>query len=150
MFRCLRQGQRITSFCSSRQSLLRRLITSEPADRLLLRGLVFTGYHGVLPEENVLGQKFVVDADLSCDLRKAGLTDDLDATVSYADVYRLIKSIVEGKPRKLVEAVAEDIAAQILAQHTRVHAVNIHICKPHVAVEGVVDSLGVEIMRARR
>ena len=55
---------------------------------------------------------------------------------------RLIKSIVEGPPRKLVETVAEDIAAKILVEHKLVQAVNVHICKPHVAIEGVVDSLG--------
>lgn len=46
-------------------------------------------------QETVLGQKFVVDADLSCDLRKAGQNDDLDATVSYAEVYRC-KSMLAG------------------------------------------------------
>lgn len=56
-------------------------------DRILLRGLVFHGYHGVLPEEQVLGQKFVVDASLSADLAAAGRSDDLADTVSYAAVY---------------------------------------------------------------
>ena len=55
---------------------------------------------------------------------------------------RLIKDIVEGPPRKLVEAVAEDIATNILDKHALIQGVRVHICKPHVAIEGVVDSLG--------
>lgn len=55
---------------------------------------------------------------------------------------RQIKNIVEGRPRRLIEAVAEDIADKILAEHSLVNAVTVHICKPHVAVEGVVQSLG--------
>ena len=39
-------------------------------------------------QENKLGQKFVVDAVLQCDLEKAGLTDDLAHTVNYAEVYK--------------------------------------------------------------
>lgn len=96
-----------------------RLLSSEPTeeepqDRILLRGLVFHGYHGVYPEvgvpvavlvellphplscpptrprppqENKLGQKFVVDATLSADLSGAGRSDDLGRTVNYARVY---------------------------------------------------------------
>jgi dihydroneopterin aldolase len=56
-------------------------------DRVLLRGLLFHGYHGVLPEERTLGQKFAVDVALSVDLRAAGASDDLQDTISYAAVY---------------------------------------------------------------
>jgi dihydroneopterin aldolase len=63
--------------------------------------------------------------------------------------YRDIQAEVEGPPRKLIETVAERIAAGILAQHGRVHSVRVGICKPHVAVAGVVQSLGVEITRRR-
>ena len=55
---------------------------------------------------------------------------------------RLIKDTVEGPPRKLVEAVAEDIAERILKEHALILNVQLRICKPHVAIEGVVDFLG--------
>src|SRR5439155_16877726 len=53
----------------------RRGIMTE--DRILLDGMVFYGYHGTLPAERELGQRFVVDVALHCDLRAAGLADDL-------------------------------------------------------------------------
>jgi len=57
-------------------------------DRVLLQGLLFHAFHGVLPEERRLGQKFTVDLALSLDLRAAGRSDQLEQTVSYADVYQ--------------------------------------------------------------
>lgn len=57
-------------------------------DKLILRGLKFHGYHGVKPEENKLGQKFLVDVDAWLDLRQAGISDCLSDTVSYTDIYR--------------------------------------------------------------
>lgn len=55
---------------------------------------------------------------------------------------RHIKEIVEGPPYKLLEAVAETIAGRILQGDARVRAVEVSIAKPHVAVGGVVESLG--------
>ena len=54
-------------------------------DKIFIKGATFYGYHGVLPEENVLGQTFVMDVTLFVDTKKAGQTDDLSATISYAE-----------------------------------------------------------------
>ena len=60
-----------------------------------------------------LGQRFAVDLAVSLDLKKAGETDELEHSVNYAELYQVSKDIVEGPPYKLVEAVAERIAAGI-------------------------------------
>ena len=57
-------------------------------DKLILRGLIFHGFHGVKPEEKKLGQKFLIDVDAWMDLRAAGKSDDLSDTVSYTSIYR--------------------------------------------------------------
>mmetsp|Transcript_30623 Transcript_30623/g.59030 ORF Transcript_30623/g.59030 Transcript_30623/m.59030 type:complete len:88 (+) Transcript_30623:2-265(+) len=57
---------------------------TRPTDRIFLRGLRFHGFHGVLPEERSLGQKFVVDLTLAVNLQRAGLSDNLEHTVNYA------------------------------------------------------------------
>eukprot|EP00873_Tetraselmis_striata_P041036 jgi/Tetstr1/461300/TSEL_006427.t1 len=109
--------------------------------------MTFHGYHGALPEENVLGQKFIVNATLYCDLKEAGRTDRLDDTVSYAEVFMQIKSIMEGPPSQLLEHVAQTTADEIMQAHTSVRGVTLEIQKPHVAIPGVVSSLGIEITR---
>lgn len=117
-------------------------------DRILLRGLQFHGHHGVYEEERKLGQKFLVDVDAWIDLRKAGESDRMEHSVSYADLYKQIKTVVEGPAFRLVEAVANNIAKEILGAHPTISEVRVMICKPHVAIEGVVDSLGIEIFRS--
>ena len=62
---------------------------------------------------------------------------------------RDIKAIVEGTPYLLIESVAENIAQKILKTHASVDSVCVRIEKPHVAVEGVVEALGVEITRSK-
>lgn len=97
-----------------------------------------------------MGQKFIVDATIySNALKSAGLSDDLQDTVDYAQIYDKIKRIVEGTPFKLIEALAENIAAEILQQE-KVDSVKVRVQKPHVAVLGVVQSLGIEIYRDGR
>ncbi|BBN06778.1 hypothetical protein MPTK1_3g23820 [Marchantia polymorpha subsp. ruderalis] len=62
-------------------------------DRLIIRGGKFQGYHGVIDEEKILGQKFMVDVDAWVDLKKCGTSDDVNDTVSYADVFRCAPSV---------------------------------------------------------
>ncbi|XP_056159295.1 dihydroneopterin aldolase 2-like isoform X1 [Syzygium oleosum] len=118
-------------------------------DKLILRGLLFHGFHGVKPEERKLGQKFLIDVDAWMDLQAAGKSDELSDTVSYTDIYRLVKEVVEGLPKNLLEAVAEHIASTTLAKFPRITAVRVKVGKPHVAVPGPLDYLGIEITRYR-
>ena len=47
-------------------------------DKISIRGLEVFANHGVFKEENVLGQKFIVNAELVCDTRSAGKEDNLE------------------------------------------------------------------------
>lgn len=119
-------------------------------DRILLGGMVFYGYHGVLPAERELGQRFVVDIELECNLRPAGLSDDLTKTVDYGEVHRKTREIVEGEPVNLIETVAERISASILEEHQLVETIRVKVTKPDVRLEDtVLEGSAVEILRHR-
>ena len=118
-------------------------------DTVLLEGMEFFGYHGVLPEERRMGQKFVVDVRMGCCLKAAGEGDDLSATVDYSKVYESVKTIVEGRPLELVESVAERVAAAVLDGEGRAEDVWVRVTKPHVALGGVLGGAGVEIFRTK-
>lgn len=120
------------------------------ADKLVLRGLQFFGFHGVKPEEKKLGQKFMVDVDAWLDLSVAGQTDNIHDSVSYTDIYRIAKEAVEGSSQNLLESVAHLIANTTLLKFPQISAVRVMVGKPHVAVPGPVDYLGVEITRRRK
>ena len=119
-------------------------------DEVFLEGLRFYAYHGVNPEERTQGQRFTLDVRLATDLREAGRTDDLKRTISYSAVYKRVRAIVEGPPRDLIEAVAEEIAATLLAEFPRATAVTVTVRKPEVPIKGaMLEAAGVRIHRVR-
>ena len=118
-------------------------------DKIVLSNLAFYGYHGVLKEEKVLGQKFFFDLELYSDLTKAGQTDDMNDSVSYADVYNVVKNICENKKFDLLEALSHNIAMQILQDFDLINEVMVRVKKPEAPVSGIFDYFAVEIRRKR-
>ncbi|MEH7074866.1 dihydroneopterin aldolase [Neobacillus drentensis] len=118
-------------------------------DKIHVNRMEFYGYHGVFPEENRLGQRFAVDLSVSIDLKKAGETDDLNYSVNYAELYQICKEIVEGQPYKLVEAVAEKIAVNILEMFPLISETTVMVIKPDPPIPGHYSSVAVEITRRR-
>ena len=119
-------------------------------DTIELRGLTFYGYHGAFAEEQRLGQRFVVDLRLGLDLQAAGQRDDLSRTIDYGKVAETVKAIVEGRPFRLIEALAEAVAAAILDAHALVVQVEVRVAKPSAPVAAAPSGLvAVEIRRGR-
>lgn len=116
-------------------------------DFIHVNDMEFYGYHGVFPEETKLGQRFRLTVSLAVDLSEAGRTDDLEQTVNYGEVYNLCRSIVEGEPKKLLEAVAESLAQQLLMDFPSVSGVRIQLVKPDPPIPGYYKSVGIEITR---
>ncbi len=119
-------------------------------DRIVLNGLQFYGFHGVNPEERSLGQQFVVDLQVELDLSVPAASDRLEDTVSYTDLYRAVKVVMEGEPRNLLEAAAGAIANRVLNEHPQIDAVRVRVHKPRPPIKGsVIEAAAVEIYRSR-
>jgi 7,8-dihydroneopterin aldolase/epimerase/oxygenase len=118
-------------------------------DKIYVNKMEFYGYHGVFPEETKLGQRFKVDLTISLDLKKAGETDNLEESVNYGELYLVCKKVVEGKAFKLVESVAENIAANTLSEFPSVIEVTVKVIKPDPPIPGHYQSVAVEITRRR-
>ena len=139
-------------------------------DKIHLNDLQFHAYHGVLPSEKSLGQKFLINVEMKKKRRNTlsafdtetptpseateevlKAHDRIEHTVDYAKAFTLIKSIVvSGPQRELIETVGEDIAWQILRQFASVDEVKVSVEKPHVAIDGDLRSLGISLVRRRR
>ena len=118
-------------------------------DRIVLEGMRFYGFHGVNPEERVLGQEYLVDLAVEMDLGPAGVSDRLEDTISYAHIYRAVRDVMEGEPRNLLEAAAQSIADRLLAEFP-VDSVSVSVKKPHPPIRGsVIENATVEIYRRR-
>lgn len=118
-------------------------------DRIIMKGMRFYGHHGVLAQEKDLGQIFEVDMDLYLDLDPAGKSDDLNHTVSYAEVFQLVEEVVAGPPMNLIEAVAWKISSLVLERFKPVQEVKVTLKKPSAPVQGIFEYMAVDITRSR-
>ena len=120
------------------------------SDRIVLEGMRFYGFHGVNPEERVLGQEYLVDLTVELDLGGAGRSDRLDDTISYTHIYRAVREVMEGEPRNLLEAAAQAIAERVLSDFP-VDSVIVRVKKPHPPIRGsIIEYATVEIFRRRK
>ncbi|MDR1961045.1 MAG: dihydroneopterin aldolase [Gracilibacteraceae bacterium] len=117
-------------------------------DCLHIRGLTFHAFHGVNPEETALGQKFVIDVDLYLPLAPAAQADDLTITVNYAHVARSVKWRVTESCYKLIETLAEQIAADLLAGFV-CEAVRVVVHKPEAPLREIFTDVSAEVYRER-
>ena len=83
-------------------------------DKIKIKDLEVFANHGAFPEENVLGQKFVVSATMYLDTREAGKSDDLTKSVHYGEVCHFIRKFAEDHVFKLIETLAETLAMEVL------------------------------------
>lgn len=118
-------------------------------DEITLNGLEFFGFHGCLSSEKKHGQLFIVDVNMKICLLNAGKSDDLKDTIDYTKVVELVKNIVEGESKNLIESLAETIAREILNKFAKVERVTVCVHKPHVPLGSVIRDVAVKIMRER-
>lgn len=117
-------------------------------DKIILKGMRFYCYHGMLPAERVLGQWFEVDLALSVDLSAAGVSDQITETVDYADLYERVKSVMEGEPYALIEVLAAKVI-EVCFEFVEVGVVKVTLKKPQAPVGGPLAYAAVEMERKR-
>ncbi len=108
----------------------------------------FQGRHGYYDHEMLTPQPFEVDVELLLNLQPAGVDDDLDKSVDYGKVYDAVRQIVESTSFRLLEALAEAISHELLADF-EVDEVGVRVRKPAVNLGGPLDHAAVEIWRRR-
>ncbi len=111
--------------------------------RVVLSGMEFHGRHGVLPEEAVLGARFVVDVELHWDF--AGLADDIQQAANYAEVYEAVRREVTEERHQLIEVLADRVARRVLEGQPLLAAVTVRVHKPHAPIPGVFRDVYAEL-----
>lgn len=120
---------------------------SRGLDRITLHGLRARGHHGVLTAERELGQEFSADLVLHLDTRPAGASDDLAATVSYAEVAEDVVAVLGGEPVDLLETLAQRIATTVLT-NPGVARVEVTVHKPQAPITVAFDDVTLSIDRS--
>lgn len=116
-------------------------------DCIEIRELEVYCHHGVLKEENVLGQKFLVSIIVYTDTKMAGVSDDLEQSVDYAKVSYFVKERMEEKNFKLIEAAAEYVAEKVLLSFPLIQRIQVEIKKPWAPILLPLETVSVTIER---
>lgn len=116
-------------------------------DSIVINDLEVFANHGVFPEENKLGQKFLVSCRMELSVRKSALADDLEQSVDYGKISHLIYHIARENTFALIETLAEKIAEEILMLDSRIRSVTVEVKKPWAPIGISLKDVSVQIKR---
>ena len=112
-------------------------------DKILIRGLEVCARHGVHDYEKTKPQRFVFDADLSVDFYSAAKTDDLERTVNYSAVCKLIAAITNNNSFNLIERLAYECAFAVMEEFAQVENISLTVYKPEAPITHKFGTVGV-------
>ncbi len=121
---------------------------SNTSGRIRLNGMEFYAYHGCYPEEQIIGNRFLVDLTLETDTGRASESDNLDDALNYATVYESVKHEMNIRSH-LLEHVAGRILDRIFAQFPQLQQAEVTVAKLNPPLGGKVESVSVSLGRAR-
>jgi dihydroneopterin aldolase len=111
-----------------------------------MKNCAFFARHGVLDEEERLGQRFYVDAALTVDPGRALVEDSIEDTVNYGIAFTVIEEIITGQRRFLIESLALEVARALTARFPQIKKAEITVRKPNAPVPGVLDYVEVTVV----
>lgn len=100
-------------------------------DTLTLKSLRFEAYHGFYKEERQQGNHFEVDLTFSTDLRPAGKSDCLEDTIDYQKAADIVRQVMEGPSRKLIETLTEQIGDRLFDSFPQAEQLQVAVRKLH-------------------
>jgi dihydroneopterin aldolase len=111
-----------------------------------MKNCAFFARHGVLDEEETLGQRFYVDVALTVEPDHPLEEDSIASTVDYGVAFDVIEKIVTGRRRLLIEALALEVAKALSARFPQIKRAEITVRKPNAPVRGVLDHVEVSVV----
>lgn len=111
-------------------------------------GIRLHARHGVLPQEQLTGNDYIINVRASYDISRAMQTDDVADTLNYAEVYNIIKEEMN-VPSKLIEHVAGRIADRLMDSYSQISSVMLRITKCNPPMGADCNGAGVEILVKR-
>lgn len=115
------------------------------SSKIYLRNVRFHAFHGVLPQEGIVGNDYLVNLVLDYDFSSALKTDDLQGTLNYAEVYQKVREEMV-VPSKLLEHVAGRIAHRLFSDFPEIQKLQLSITKVNPPMGADSDGAGVEVV----
>lgn len=111
---------------------------------IILKDLRFYAYHGVGAQETQVGNGFVLDLRLRMDWTRAIRSDDVNDTLSYAEVYEAVKDEM-ARPSRLLEHVAGRIARRLFQDFSSLEEIELRLVKRNPPMGADIEGAGVEL-----
>lgn len=124
---------------------MRRLKMKLMSSKIYLRNVRFHAFHGVLPQEGIVGNDYLVNLVLDYDFSSAIKTDDLQGTLNYAEVYQKVREEM-AVPSKLLEHVAGRIAHRLFSDFPEIQKLQLSITKVNPPMGADSDGAGIEVV----
>lgn len=105
----------------------------------------FHAYHGVMPQEQTVGNDYEVSIQIGYDFTHAMQTDDLSHTISYADVYQTISQEMQ-TPSKLIEHLAGRICKKLFDTYPNITKIDLNIIKKNPPIGADCEGAGVRVI----
>jgi len=105
----------------------------------------FMACHGVLPEEKVTPQKFIIDVKIETDqIVEAARTDCIEYALNYVGIYELVHNIMMNEQFNLIETIAMKISTEIVEKYKSVISVDTKVTKANPPIEGFKGTVSCE------
>lgn len=118
------------------------------AMKITLHKMRFYAYHGVFAQEQRVGNHFIVELTFWADIAESLHRDELEETISYADVYEVIKAEMT-IPSRLLEHVVGRISERLFATFPRMQRIALTLSKCNPPFPGEVHSAAVTLEACR-
>ena len=118
-----------------------------PYDEIHIENLEIFAKHGVFPEENRLGQKFLISLTMYVDARPAGKADCLEQSVHYGEASQFMTDWMHRHTYRLIEAAAEHLAEELLLRYPLLKGLTLELKKPWAPVGLPLETVSVKITR---
>lgn len=117
-------------------------------DEILIEDLKVFAYHGLLDFEKEQGQDFYITVQLHLNTQKAGITDNLEHSINYAEICEKIHSFTQNNRFNLIEALAESIADMLLENYEILQSANVTVKKPNAPINKEFKCISVTAHRS--
>ncbi len=112
-----------------------------------LIGMEFYAYHGCFKEEQIIGNRFMVNFSVETEMERPGITDNLCDALNYQELYNMIKEEIE-KTSKLLENVALRILERANKDFPTILWAKVTISKLNPPIGGKVEASRVVMSRS--
>ena len=111
-----------------------------------IEGMEFYAFHGHFKEEQIVGNKFLIDVTLETDMEKPMESDNLKDAVNYQQAYEIVRQEMQKKSH-LLEHIAGRILNSLYAELEGIKEATVKVSKMNPPVGGRVNSVSVVISR---